>query len=109
MELFYIIAVMLLIVVLFFVLKPKKSNDILINFDIDSFVNAVGGYNNIKSSSATISKVTLEIDNYEIIDVEALKLLGASGVVVSGNKVSIILGQISKDIHLALEHKLNRE
>lgn len=97
-----IIVVVVFSLVAIFLLITNKKNDTL-NFDIDLFISLLGGKDNLISSSATISKVTLEIVNYEVVNVEGLKKMGATGVVFTGNRVSIILGQISKDIQLVLE------
>lgn len=78
--------------------KVQDSTSASLSFDINSFMDALGGIENIKESEATLSKVTVYLHDEKIVNMAKLKELGASGVVQSNDKVTIILGKVSKEI-----------
>ena len=66
------------------VLKNKKPKEITrkdIPIDIEALVNALGGFNNIKESIANGSKITFFVENDDVIKVNTLIQLGASGII----------------------------
>lgn len=96
------IVVLVIVWVIFSKILSKKkimnSSSLDMTFDVKGFIEAVGGMDNIKETDASPSKITVYVVNDKTIDIERIRKLGASGVVVSNDKVSIILGKISKDL-----------
>ena len=83
------------------VLKNKKPKEITrkdIPIDIEALVNALGDFNNIKESIANGSKITFFVENDDVIKVNTLKQLGASGIIQSTGKITVILGKFSEEI-----------
>ncbi|WP_249029666.1 hypothetical protein [Tannockella kyphosi] len=89
----------------------KKTTEISFqdfNFDMDTFLNALGSLNNITGCEATNSKVSIILKDETDVDIEKLKSVGASGIVCTGNKVMIILGQVSKTVATYINERLSR-
>lgn len=84
--------------------KPKAKEDMAVTIDLDAFIDALGGKDNIKDVQATNSKVTVILQD-ETIDIDALKELGASGIVQGEHKVTIILGKMSKNVAKGIQNR----
>lgn len=109
--LYGIIAIVVIIILAFIFLKviknkqPKqvKAGDIPV--DINMIIDAIGGKANLKETVATSSKVTFFVNKDNLVDLEKLKALGASGIVQTTNKVSAIFGKYSKEISNMINNK----
>lgn len=101
---YILIAIVIVVILAYIFIKsmknkgPKKITEADIPVDIKQIMEAVGGKSNIKETTATSSKVTFFINNDDLVDVDKLKALGASGIVQTTNKVTAILGKYSKEI-----------
>lgn len=76
--------------------KPKKVSQS--GLDMSRCLKASGGRDNLVSLQATGSKLTLHVKKVEAVSQEEWKQLGATGIVVSGQKVTVILGKISEAV-----------
>ena len=74
--------------------KPTKVTKS--NVNLDQLFTAIGGKDNFISCLANGSKVTFELKDIRAISQEGLKALGASGIVASKNKVTVIFGKSSE-------------
>lgn len=93
------VALVVAIVAFFFIIKNTKTKPSKVtksNVDLDRLFVALGGKENIRSSEANGSKVVFNLHNTKIIVQEDLKALGASGIVVSKDKVTVIFGKSSE-------------
>ena len=83
------------------VLKNKTPKQVTyeddLPIDLQVLLDALGGIDNITYVEASSSKIALGIIN-EQVDIAAIKNLGASGIVQSNHKITIILGKISKSV-----------
>ena len=84
-------------------LKKKEENVIKksskLPFKIEELVNYLGGKENIISATNTISKVKIEIQDNEKIEVEKIKKIkGISGIVIGNFSISLIVGNISEEL-----------
>lgn len=70
--------------------KVEKSG-----IDLDLLLEALGGKANVQSVSANGSKVIFHLTNIQSIDNDQLKTLGASGIVASKDKLTVIFGKAS--------------
>ncbi len=101
---YILIAIVIVVILAYIFIKSmknkgsKKITEADIPVDIKQIMEAVGGKSNIKETTATSSKVTFFINNDDLVDVDKLKALGASGIVQTTNKVTAILGKYSKEI-----------
>ena len=109
--LYGIVAVVVAIILAFIFLKviknkqPRQVSAANIPVDVDKIMDAVGGRSNIKETIATSSKVTFLINDDNLVDLDKLKEIGASGIVQTTNKVSAILGKYSKEISNIINNK----
>lgn len=73
--------------------KPTKATKS--NVNLERLFSALGGKENITSSEANGSKIVFTLVNPKAIIQEELKALGASGIVASKDKVTVIFGKTS--------------
>lgn len=111
MEYLPIIIGVILAVVGYFVIvnlmKNKTPKKILkSNVNMDMLVKALGGKDNVVSSSHSPSKLSVVLKDYSITDIEAIKALGASGIVEGKNSLSLIFGRSSEAIDNDLKNYL---
>ena len=83
--------------------KTKPTKVIKSNVNLESLFNAIGGKENMVSCAANGSKVTFTLNDIKLISQDALKGLGASGIVASKNKVTVIFGKSSEAIVKEIE------
>jgi PTS system glucose-specific IIC component len=69
----------------------------------ESLVLAFGGKGNIKTLDSCITRLRIEVASSERVDREALKSLGASGVVIVGTGVQAIFGPKSGNLKTDME------
>ena len=83
----------------------KVSNKL--GFDINKLIDGLGGMKNIKSVDASLSSLKVTIDNKELINQDLIKSLGAKGLMISAQKVSIIFGDNANAIKEAMIKVVN--
>ena len=75
--------------------------------DAAAIVAGLGGAGNIDDLEACITRLRTEVRDPALVDQAALKALGASGVVVQGSVVQVVVGPqadvIADDVHDLLE------
>ena len=76
--------------------KPRKVTKS--NVNLDKLFVAIGGKENFISCLANGSKVTFELKDIKAISQDGLKALGASGIVASKNKITVIFGKSSESL-----------
>ncbi|MDD8048859.1 MAG: PTS transporter subunit EIIB [Thomasclavelia sp.] len=92
------------------ILKNKKFEDKkkIIPIDISKVIEAVGGKDNIKELSASGTKITFFLNDDSKTNIESLKKLGASGVVQTKSKLTIIIGHYADDICEAIRNEITK-
>ena len=76
-----------------------------IPIDLEALIHALGGIDNIKESQSQGSKVRFFVENDDLVKVNVLKELGASGVIQATGKVTVILGKFSDEISRIVNEK----
>ncbi|MEJ2871634.1 PTS glucose/sucrose transporter subunit IIB [Actinomycetospora sp. OC33-EN08] len=75
--------------------------------DAAAIVAGLGGAANIDDLEACITRLRTEVRDPALVDQSALKALGASGVVVQGRIVQVVVGPqadvIADDVHDLLD------
>ena len=101
----YVLIAIIVIVGVWFifakVLKNKKPKEVTLKdipIDLEALIHALGGIDNIKESQSQGSKVRFFVENDDLVKVNVLKELGASGVIQATGKVTVILGKFSDEI-----------
>ena len=88
-----ILLIILFLIIYFFIFKKKNKK--IANGNI--WLMALGNKENIKEVTAIGSRLSLKLENNEIIDKDKLKELGVSSVLVMSNKVTLVIeGQAEK-------------
>ena len=108
----YILIAVALIVLVWFIfargLKNKKPKEVTLKdipIDLEALINAFGGIDNIKETEAQGSKIRVFVENDDLVKVNVLKELGASGIIQSTGKVTVILGKFSSEISKIINDK----
>ena len=101
----YVLIAIILIVGVWFifakVLKNKKPKEVTLKdipIDLEALIHALGGIDNIKESQS-------QVENDDLVKVNVLKELGASGVIQATGKVTVILGKFSDEISRIVNEK----
>ncbi len=79
----------------------KTSNEIPFNMQI--FINALGGKDNIVATEATISSVKITFKNINLVNKEKVKELSQRGILVSEEKITILFGNYSEALKQAID------
>ena len=111
----YVLIAIIVIVGVWFifakVLKNKKPKEVTLKdipIDLEALIHALGGIDNIKESQSQGSKVRFFVENDDLVKVNVLKELGASGVIQATGKVTVILGKFSDEISRIVNEKKSR-
>jgi len=91
-------AVVVIALVLIVVLMKKKGGKAGAGecpVDLTKLFDALGGKDNVQSVEAVGSKVRTHLADVSAVDAGAIKALGASGIVVTGDKATMIFGKAS--------------
>ncbi|QSF13753.1 PTS sugar transporter subunit IIA [Mycoplasma sp. Mirounga ES2805-ORL] len=74
---------------------------------IDNLISLLGNKDNIKGSRSTISNLIIEINNKDNVNVDEIKQLKyVSGVMISSQKITLIVGDYASKISNELIKKL---
>ena len=100
---FVVIAIILALILLYFgFIHFSKNNrldqEMKSTLPIEELLQALGGKNNIKEVRSSASKVTVVLDNQQLVDIEKIRSLGASGIVEGKDSLSMIFGRQSENI-----------
>ena len=85
--------------------ETANNNEIGSQLAYDLFV-AFGGSKNIKNIDACITRLRITVHNTELVDVEAIKGLGATAVLVVGQNMQAIFGPRSDQIKTEMNELL---
>lgn len=75
--------------------KNLKNGQTESSIDIDKFLEALGGIDNISDVSHSPSKVTVILKNQSVVNIGVIQALGASGIVEGKETLSMIFGKQS--------------
>ncbi len=72
--------------------REKEISESSDDTQIELFMNVYGGKDNIKDVKREMGRISVEVENIEKVDVEELKNLGATGILLVGNVVKSAFG-----------------
>lgn len=84
------LAIILIFVCLFFLLKKGKSKG-RGKEEIEAFLAAIGGKENILEVKARGSRLSLSLQDYQKVDKEKLQTLGVSSFIQMSNKITLVI------------------
>ncbi|MFR1295478.1 MAG: hypothetical protein ACLSBH_08635 [Coprobacillus cateniformis] len=98
MEIEYVlifIGVILALLLLYFgftrLIKNKElNNKVMSTIDINALLTALGGRDNLTDVKSSPSKLTVALKNHDLVKVEDIQKLGASGIVEGKENLSMI-------------------
>lgn len=100
-------AVIILIIALVIVNNKKKNHaKTILPFEINELIKVLGGKDNIIEYQNSLSKITLKLKDNSLVDLDAIKQLGASGIVETSDGFTFIFGSISEMIAAEMTSKL---
>nr|MDT0250036.1 PTS glucose transporter subunit IIBC [Endozoicomonas sp.] len=82
-------------------IKVEPSSELAVNL-----INAFGGKGNIKNLDACITRLRVTVNNTESVDVDRIKQLGATAVVVIGQNMQAIFGPRSDNIRTEMHEAM---
>ena len=86
--------------------RPASNTVAKLPFDINVLVAALGKINNIEAVDAKLSKLNVKLKDTALVDVEAIKKLGASGIIKKSAGFTFIFGSLSEKISAELNKLL---
>ena len=95
-----IVSIIIATIVIIFVVKNKKTTkkEVVNELPDDEWINALGGRENINDLMAMGSRLSVALNNQELIDREKLSSLGVSNIMVMSNKVTLIIEDRAEEI-----------
>lgn len=91
--------VLIVIVVLIFILVPKFKKKKVDKGEIKNlWLNSLGGEENIISIEQKGSRLIASLKDYNLIDKEQLKTLGATNFILSSSKITIVLNDKDNNV-----------
>lgn len=91
------------------ILRSKSNKTSKAKVSDSEWIDALGGQNNILEASAIGSRLSVKLNDKEIINRGKLKELGVSSVLVMSNKVTLVIEKQAEKVASAINHSLNKE
>ena len=91
------------------ILRSKSNKTSKAKVSDSEWIDALGGQNNILEASAIGSRLSVKLNDKEIINRGKLKELGVSSVLVMSNKVTLVIEKQAEKVANAINHSLNKE
>ncbi len=98
-----VIVIICVALIIIFVALDKKKKKSLDNSQADDWLKALGGKENLIETSATGSRLTIKLNNPELINKDVLKELGVSNIVTMSDKIVLVIENKAEQI----KEKLN--
>ena len=91
------------------ILRSKSNKTSKAKVSDSEWIDALGGQNNILEASAIGSRLSVKLNDKEIINRDKLKELGVSSILVMSNKVTLVIEKQAEKVARAINHSLNKE
>ena len=105
-----ILVLILLIAAIILIKLKKKPKAIKVNSEfIDSLITNYGGLENIKGVEIENSRLKIEVDDLDIVNLESIKANTTAGVFVTGNTVKTLYKLSSEEIKRSLDQRLKEK
>lgn len=100
---FVVIAIIVALILLYLgfihLIKNKRLNqEFQSTLPIQELIEALGGQENVKEVRSSASKVTVVLANQQLVDIDKIRSLGASGIVEGASSLVMIFGRQSENI-----------
>lgn len=74
--------------------------------DIETLLSALGGKENIRTIEGALTRLRVGVHHRGVVDEQAIRNLGAFGVVIQKDAVQLIFGPESEDIAARLSERV---
>ena len=91
------------------ILRSRSNKTSKAKVSDSEWIDALGGQNNILEASAIGSRLSVKLNDKEIINRDKLKELGVSSILVMSNKVTLVIEKQAEKVASAINHSLNKE
>ena len=91
------------------ILRSKSNKTSKAKVSDSEWIDALGGQNNILEASAIGSRLSVKLNDKEIINRDKLKELGVSSILVMSNKVTLVIEKQAEKVASVINHSLNKE
>ena len=91
------------------ILRSRSNKTSKAKVSDSEWIDALGGQNNILEASAIGSRLSVKLNDKEIINRDKLKELGVSSILVMSNKVTVVIEKQAEKVASAINHSLNKE
>ncbi|MDY4849098.1 MAG: PTS transporter subunit EIIB [Bacilli bacterium] len=101
-----IVLLIVITIIIFIVISIRfKNKNKLSNYKVDHslWLEALGDKENIVSIEATMSRLTIIVNDQEKVDKEKLKTLGVSNIITMSNKIILVVENKAQEIKSELE------
>ena len=94
---------------LLLIFRSRKGNKGKAKVSDSEWIDALGGQDNILEASAIGSRLSVKLNDKEVINRDKLKELGVSSILVMSNKVTLVIEKQAEKVAEAINHSLNKE
>ena len=94
---------------LLLIFRSRKGNKGKVKVSDSEWIDALGGQDNILEASAIGSRLSVKLNDKEVINRDKLKELGVSSILVMSNKVTLVIEKQAEKVAEAINHSLNKE
>ncbi len=95
--------------VLLLIFRSRKGNKGKVKVSDSEWIDALGGQDNILEASAIGSRLSVKLNDKEVINRDKLKELGVSSILVMSNKVTLVIEKQAEKVAEAINHSLSKE
>lgn len=84
----------------------KVSKGVTVDYtNKDEFYDAYGGRDNILTINQEMSRITVTVNDVDLINANTLKELGATGVLITGNAIKASFGENAEEVYNIIKVK----
>lgn len=99
----YLIIIFVLIIISLVVIKLKRKD---FSSEVNKLVQYLGGKDNIINAECNMSRFKVILKDVSIVNKDAIKSLGATGIVEIDNQLKIIFGKDAKQLKKLIDDLL---
>lgn len=100
-----LVVIILAVIFALYVFKRKKKNNVQ-TINGNDIVAALGGASNIEEVNRTGSRISVKLQNTQLINKDKLKENGISNIVAMSNKVTLVASENSENIEELIKKSL---
>lgn len=88
--------------------NTKLTTTEKIPFEVENIINAIGGKTNYVSNNATINSIKIVLKDVSLVDKDAIKKMGAKGIMMGQNDITCLFGDYSKKLSEQINENISK-